>query len=124
MFHPMMNRAPTIWSQTCFPLPSIAPPGLVRPNAAQPCEVAKRPVPIPPTKAPTKWVWKTSSVSSTRWKTVSLRPAMFIETQGMVPDPKPRAMAPQPATTPAAGVMATRPVIMPWMAPMTEGWRK
>jgi hypothetical protein len=34
-------------------------------------------------------------------------------TQGMVPDPSPRQIAPQPATTPAAGVIATSPVIMP-----------
>ena len=51
----------------------------------------------------------------------SVRPKTFMVIQGMVPEPIPRRMAPQPATTPAAGVMATRPVIMPWMAPMTEG---
>jgi hypothetical protein len=25
MFQPMMNSAPTIWSHTCLPLPSMAP---------------------------------------------------------------------------------------------------
>jgi hypothetical protein len=33
-------------------------------------------------------------------------------------------IAPQPATKPAAGVIATRPVIMPFMAPMIDGLRK
>jgi hypothetical protein len=42
-------------------------------------------------------------------------------TQGMIPEPTPRIKAPHPATTPAAGVIATRPVIMPWIAPMTDG---
>jgi len=32
---------------------------------------------------------------------------------GIVPLAKPMQIAPHPATTPAAGVMATRPVIMP-----------
>lgn len=182
----MINRPPTICNQTCFPLPSTAPPGFVRPKAAQPkgfqvsfpffdagregrgafgygrvhapnhrardtignrdspCVVAKIPVPIPPTRAPTRCVWNTSRVSSTCAKIVILRPAMFMLIHGIVPDRKPSEMAPQPATTPAAGVMATRPVIMPvchvrmiceirrskargympWMAPMTEGLRK
>ena len=33
-------------------------------------------------------------------------------------------IAPQPATNPAAGVIATKPVIMPFIAPMIEGLRK
>ena len=81
------------------------------------------PVPIPPTMAPTKCVWKTSRVSST-WRIIFVRPRMFIEIQGTVPEPRPRRMAPHPATTPAAGVMATKPVIMPCTAPITDGFLK
>jgi hypothetical protein len=33
-------------------------------------------------------------------------------------------IAPQPATKPAAGVIATKPVIMPFIAPTIEGLRK
>jgi hypothetical protein len=33
-------------------------------------------------------------------------------------------MAPQPATKPAAGVIATRPVIIPFIAPTIVGLRK
>lgn len=85
--------------------------------------ISSIPVPKPPTIAPTKCVWKTSRVSSTRRKSF-VRPSMFIETQGTVPEPNPSKMAPQPATTPAAGVMATKPVIMPCTAPMTDGFLK
>ena len=81
------------------------------------------PVPTPPTMAPTKWVWKTSRVSST-WRMIFVLPRTFIEIQGTVPEPTPRRMAPHPATTPAAGVMATKPVIIPCTAPMTEGFLK
>ena len=81
------------------------------------------PVPTPPTIAATKWVWNTSRVSST-WRMSFVRPKMFIEIQGTVPEPKPRRMAPHPATTPAAGVMATKPVIIPWTAPITDGFLK
>jgi len=41
---------------------------------------------------------------------------------GMEPEQMPMMKAPQPATTPAAGVMATRPVISPSMAPRMEGF--
>jgi len=44
MFQPMMKSAPTICSQTCLPLPAMAPPGFVMPKAAQPSAVAQRPV--------------------------------------------------------------------------------
>ncbi len=81
------------------------------------------PVPTPPTIAPTKWVWKTSRVSST-CRMIFVRPRTFIETQGTVPEPSPSRMAPHPATTPAAGVMATKPVIIPCTAPMTDGLLK
>ena len=80
-------------------------------------------MPTPPTIAPTKWVWKTSRVSST-WRMIFVRPRMFIEIQGTTPEPTPSRMAPQPATTPAAGVIATKPVIMPCTAPMTDGLLK
>ena len=43
MFQPMVKRAPTIWRPICRPLPATAPPGLVRPKAAQPFFVAQRP---------------------------------------------------------------------------------
>ena len=81
------------------------------------------PVPTPPTIAPTKCVWKTSRVSST-WRMIFVRPTTFIEIQGTMPEPKPRRMAPHPATTPAAGVIATKPVIMPCTAPITDGFLK
>lgn len=42
-FHPMMKSAPTICRPIWRPLPATAPPGLVRPKAAQPFLVAQRP---------------------------------------------------------------------------------
>jgi len=49
---------------------------------------------------------------------------MFIDTQGIEPERHPITIAPHVATTPAAGVMATRPVIIPCTAPMTAGLLK
>lgn len=46
---------------------------------------------------------------------------MFMLTQGIEPVQAPMIMAPQPATKPAAGVMPTRPVIMPLTEPIMEG---
>ena len=83
--------------------------------------VAKIPVAQPPTRPATKWVWKIPRTSSTERMNATFLPNMFMESQGTVPDPRPMAMALQPATTPAAGVMATRPQIMPLTAPMMEG---
>ena len=91
------------------------------PKAAQPEMVAKMPVEQPPTMPATKWVWKMPRTSSTERMNATFLPKMFMLAQGTVPDPKPSAMALQPAMTPAAGVMATRPQIMPLTAPMTEG---
>lgn len=51
-------------------------------------------------------------------------PTMFMLIQGTVPVKTPMMMAPQPATKPAAGVMPTRPVIMPFMEPMMDGLPK
>jgi len=57
-------------------------------------------------------------------KILNFFPAIFIEIHGILPEQAPMIIAPHPATTPAAGVMATRPVIIPWTAPMTEGFLK
>lgn len=43
MLSPMMKSAPTICTQTWRPFPSMAPPGVLRANAAQPSSVANRP---------------------------------------------------------------------------------
>ena len=80
-------------------------------------------MPTPPTMEPTRWVWNTSRVSST-WRMTFVLPTMFIEIQGTTPAPTPRRIAPHPATTPAAGVIATNPVIMPCTAPITDGFLK
>ncbi len=100
----------------------MAPPGLAMPNAAQPEMVAKIPVEQPPIMPATKWVWNTPRTSSTERMKGTFLPKMFMLSQGTVPEPKPIAIALQPAMTPAAGVMATRPQIIPLTAPITEGF--
>lgn len=47
---------------------------------------------------------------------------MFMDTQGMEPETRPKTIAAQPGITPAAGVIATSPVIMPLTAPMMDGF--
>ena len=47
--------------------------------------------------------------------------SLFIESHGMIPATIPMMMAPQPLTKPAAGVIATKPAIMPLIAPMIDG---
>lgn len=43
-FQPTMNNPPTIWTQTCRPFWSIAPPPVDSANAAVPSAVANKPV--------------------------------------------------------------------------------
>jgi hypothetical protein len=47
--------------------------------------------------------------------------SLFIETHGMMPATMPIMMAPQPSTKPAAGVIATKPAIMPFTVLMIDG---
>ena len=132
-FQPTMNSPPTIWTQTCRPLSSIAPPPEVSPNASVPSTVAKRPArsarscvnghaPVrkPPSRPVIMCVWKTSATSST-WRKMRILRLSVKVAHGMEPEQTPMMIAPQPATTPAAGVIATRPVIMPCTDPMIEG---
>ena len=124
-FQPTMNSPPTIWTQTCRPLSSIAPPPEVSPNASVPSTVAKRPArsarscvnghaPVrkPPSRPVIMCVWKTSATSST-WRKMRILRLSVKVAHGIEPEQTPMMIAPQPATTPAAGVIATRPVIMP-----------
>ena len=41
-----------------------------------------------------------------------------------MPEPRPRRIAPYPAITPAAGVIATRPIIIPYTAPIIDSFLK
>ena len=69
----------------------------------------------------TTWVWMMPRVSSTRRKKKRL-PRIFMLNHGIEPEMMPMTMAAQPEMTPAAGVMATRPVIMPCTEPRIEGF--
>ena len=110
------------YNQTCLPLPAIAPPGLVNPKAALPCTVARMPVIKPPRAPATKWVWNTPRQSSTFLKVLHFFPKVFMVIHGTDPERRPITIAPHPVITPAAGVMATSPVIIPLTAPRTEGF--
>jgi len=47
---------------------------------------------------------------------------IFIDTHGMLPERMPMQIAAQQSIPPAAGVIATSPVMMPWTAPITAGF--
>src|SRR4051794_41075975 len=82
--------------------------------------LARMPTSRPPHKPAIPCVENTPSVSST----LIMKPVfwnLFIESHGMMPATRPMMMAPHPLTKPAPGVIATKPAIMPLIAPMIEG---
>ncbi|KAL4378762.1 hypothetical protein GQ457_02G006740 [Hibiscus cannabinus] len=82
--------------------------------------LAKRPERRPPKTPATACVWKTPNVSSTLWKKADFRCKTIIVYHGIDPDITPIRTAAHGSTRPAHALMHTRPVIIPWTAPMTE----
>src|ERR1700758_5028064 len=83
---------------------------------------ASTPTSKPPAKPATPWVWNTPKVSSTFWNSRAL-PSQFQDIQTSEEATTPMTIAPKLLTKPAAGVMATRPVIIPLTAPRKVGLR-
>src|SRR5207253_5998843 len=81
---------------------------------------ARTPTSRPPHRPAMPWVENTLKVSSTFIINLVLW-NLFIESHGMMPATIPMMMAPQPLTKPAPGVIATKPAIMPLIAPMIDG---
>src|SRR5689334_9143020 len=86
------------------------------------CGSASTPTSNPPAKPATPCVWNTPSVSSTFLKSLVV-PSQFHDIHTRDEATAPMIIAPKLLTKPAAGVMATRPLIIPFTAPRNVGLR-
>src|SRR5882762_8004502 len=83
---------------------------------------ASTPTSRPPTRPATPWVWMTPRVSSTFLNGL-VRLSQFHDIHTSEDATTPMIMAPKLLTKPAAGVMPTRPTIIPLTAPRKVGLR-
>src|SRR5690349_3759070 len=109
------------WSPYSQPAQLTSCP-VLPPRYSTMCGSASTPTSNPPAKPATPCVWNTPSVSSTFLKSLVV-PSQFHDIHTRDEATAPMIIAPKLLTKPAAGVMATRPLIIPFTAPRNVGLR-